>query len=421
MVVSALDPHYGGVEFLRGTVLLISLLLSASPLLAQGGKGVFRDSTDGRFDLSEWLLHRKGFLLVPIVITEPAVGYGGGLSVVFFSQSLAEGKERSGRLAPPTIFGGGGFYTSGGSYGAAAGFFHPFGRDRFRYAGGVGAASLDLKFYGFDPHGPLAQDPLEYTIEGLFVLQRLQGRIAGTDWFAGAEYVFLGTKTSFDGSVPEGIRTEELDVNVGGLGANLEYDTRDNLLDARRGLDLTASATWYGQTFGGDDEFGKLKVQGLLYGQPTARWGFGLRADTRYAWSEPPFFEKPYLSMRGLPALKYSNNLALLGEGELRFSLDPRWTLLGFGGLGWVADGWDDLGNSPTVEQEEQVSATLSPGSWACARGWTSPSDRTATSRSISRLAPRGDNVARGNQVHHYLYQSTLVPVSSLRHDTSEC
>ncbi len=334
---------------MAGLLVFASLVTGAGRLSAQGGRGPFRDSTDGRLDLSEWLLHRKGILLVPIVVTEPAVGYGGGASVLFFSQSLAEGRERSGRLAPPTIAGGGGFYTSGGSYGGAAGVFHPFGQDRFRYSGGVGAASLDLKFYGFDPNGPLAQDPLEYDIDALFFLQRFQGRIAGTDWFVGAEYVFLGTKTSFEGGLPPEIPTDELDVNVGGLGANIEYDSRDNLLDARRGLDITAAATWYGQTFGGDDEFGKLKLQGLLYGQPTDRWGFGIRADTRYAWSDPPFFEKPYLSMRGLPALKYANNLAVLGEGEIRFSIDQRWTLLGFGGLGWVADQWESLSDSPTV------------------------------------------------------------------------
>ena len=122
--------------------LLVFASLGAGRLSAQGNRGCFPDSTDGRLDLSEWRLHRKGLLLVPIVVTEPAVSHGGGASALFFSQSLAEGRERSGRLTPPTIAGGGGLYTSGGSYGGAAGVFHPFGQDRFRYSGGVGAASL---------------------------------------------------------------------------------------------------------------------------------------------------------------------------------------------------------------------------------------------------------------------------------------
>jgi hypothetical protein len=63
---------------------LVSPVAGVSPVWARAGRGAFRDSTDGRFDLSEWLLRRKGFLLVPIIVTEPAVGYGGGASVVFF-------------------------------------------------------------------------------------------------------------------------------------------------------------------------------------------------------------------------------------------------------------------------------------------------------------------------------------------------
>ncbi len=59
-------------------VLVVWLILvspAAGAGLGAGGRGAFRDSTDGRFDLSEWLLRRKKFLLVPIIVTEPAVGY----------------------------------------------------------------------------------------------------------------------------------------------------------------------------------------------------------------------------------------------------------------------------------------------------------------------------------------------------------
>jgi hypothetical protein len=37
-------------------------------------------SEDGQLDISNWLIERKGFLPVPIVITEPAVGLGGGVA-----------------------------------------------------------------------------------------------------------------------------------------------------------------------------------------------------------------------------------------------------------------------------------------------------------------------------------------------------
>jgi hypothetical protein len=309
----------------------------------------FRDPEDGRMDLSDWLLNQKGFLPVPIIITEPALGYGGGLVVAFFSQSLAERKSATGTFAPPTIAGGAAFYTSGGSLGGAAFLFLPFRHDHFRYVGALGALSLALDFFGFNPDGPLGDNPIAYTIDPRFTFHRLQGRIGETDLFAGLQFTYMGAKTTFDADLPPEIDAGELDVNVGGFGAGLEFDSRDNLLDARRGMDVSAFSTWYGPAFGGDESFTLYDIQGLFYGQPSAKWGYGLRVDAGLSSGDPPFFMKPWLSMRGLPATKYLNNVTLLGEAELRYSIDPRWTVLAFGGAGRVADHWSELSDASGV------------------------------------------------------------------------
>ena len=44
----------------------------------------FIDPQDNKFDASHWLLEKKGFLPVPIIVTEPAVGYGAGAALLFF-------------------------------------------------------------------------------------------------------------------------------------------------------------------------------------------------------------------------------------------------------------------------------------------------------------------------------------------------
>jgi hypothetical protein len=44
----------------------------------------FRDSTDNAYDISDWLLKKQGFLLMPVLITEPAVGYGAAAAAVIF-------------------------------------------------------------------------------------------------------------------------------------------------------------------------------------------------------------------------------------------------------------------------------------------------------------------------------------------------
>jgi len=42
-----------------------------------------RDPEDGTFDMSAYLSTATGFLPVPYIITEPALGYGGGLVITF--------------------------------------------------------------------------------------------------------------------------------------------------------------------------------------------------------------------------------------------------------------------------------------------------------------------------------------------------
>ena len=54
------------------------------------------DPVDNKIDASKFLAEKKGFLPVPIIITEPAVGYGLGLAAVFFHDPLA-GKTEPGK------------------------------------------------------------------------------------------------------------------------------------------------------------------------------------------------------------------------------------------------------------------------------------------------------------------------------------
>ncbi|WP_416000063.1 hypothetical protein [Citrobacter portucalensis] len=63
------------------------------------------DHEDGMVDMSRYLQENPyGFLPIPLVITEPAVGYGGGLFL------HGKGRQVDGQFIPPAMsaFGGGG-------------------------------------------------------------------------------------------------------------------------------------------------------------------------------------------------------------------------------------------------------------------------------------------------------------------------
>ena len=50
-------------------------------------KSLTKDSTDGAFDVSDYIIQANGFVPVPIIITEPALGgFGGGIVPVFIKK-----------------------------------------------------------------------------------------------------------------------------------------------------------------------------------------------------------------------------------------------------------------------------------------------------------------------------------------------
>jgi hypothetical protein len=75
------------------------------------------DPEDGMLDVSEVLSTTKGFMPVPLLITEPALGVGGGLILLFLHDSIDNRAELMAeknpdgtrkRVPPPSISGVGG-------------------------------------------------------------------------------------------------------------------------------------------------------------------------------------------------------------------------------------------------------------------------------------------------------------------------
>ena len=86
----------------------------------------FLDPKDGKFDVSNWLIEREGVLPVPIITSDPAIGYGGGAALLFFHESKEDkeaklaAKEDDVLTLPPSVSFGAGFYTENGSWAGAA-------------------------------------------------------------------------------------------------------------------------------------------------------------------------------------------------------------------------------------------------------------------------------------------------------------
>lgn len=308
-------------------------LVCAEPARADLIDG-FLDPTDGQVDASDYLLNKRGVLLNPIIVTEPAIGFGGGATAMYFHKNAEdEEKAKNGEVLgmPPSISFGMGLGTENGTWAAAGGHFGSWRKDRIRYLGGIGYASMNLDFYAGD-------QALAYSLKGVFLVQELDFRLFGTPLFLGARYSYAHFDSVFGAGsmLPPALPSDQVD-NLGGFGINLLWDTRDNLLDPVDGEYVQVLPTFYGPWMGGDDWFQVVDIKGRSFHQPHERVGLNLRVDAALSFGDTPYYALPSVSLRGVSATRYQGRYAGAAEVEGRWRVWKRWSLIGFFGVGWRA------------------------------------------------------------------------------------
>lgn len=313
----------------------------------------FFDPNDGYLDVSNFLSTKAGFLPVPIIITEPSVGYGGGLALAFFhgqftGTSVADDKGGT-RRVPPSVSAVAVAGTENGTWFAGGGHKGIWQQDNIRYLGAGGYGSINMDYYGIN--GRLANRPVKFNTEAFFLLQELQFRLWESPFFAGAGYTFLDTKNVFNTSslIPiPGLPDINFDIRSAGLSLMLNYDSRDNIFTPSAGIDAEIKIGLYGDAWGGDGDFNKYSAYVKYYRRLGKKWVLGLRGDAKAVDGDAPFFEYPFIDMRGIKMMRYQGKQTLLGEAEVRWSFRPRWALVGFGGAG-KAYGSDSANDSDTI------------------------------------------------------------------------
>jgi hypothetical protein len=325
---------------IRHAIALALLLLTSVPLClgnraAAGVMDGFMDPTDGQFDASNWLLTKRGFLLNPMIITEPALGYGAGATALFFHKSKTDRErdknadEHEALGLPPSISFAVGAGTETKSWFTGGGHFGSFLEDRVRYLGGAGYMALNIDFYFEDK-------ALPYSLDGVFVLQDLQVRILRSNFFLGVRYTYAHFESVFDfpSGVPGFIPTD-ITTDMSGLGPVFRYDSRDNIFNSNNGIELGIIPLIFAEALGSDEDYQILSTEARIYRTLFEKIVLAVRADSGLSFGDTPFYALPAISTRGVSRTRYQNEFAVSSEIQGRWEVWKRWSLLGFVGLGW--------------------------------------------------------------------------------------
>lgn len=303
------------------------------------------DKSDGGLDASDFLLRNRGALPVPVIITEPAVGYGGGLMLLYFSEADAHegGEAMEGRKPPPNITGVGGLATENGTRGGALFHFHNWSGDRYRYLGAIAQGRANLEYYGAFDSGR------NYQVRGTFLVQQVLARLGDSRWYAGPRYSYFRSSTRFTGTAASELSLEQQAGHIGKAGAVLEYDTRDNIFYPNRGSYAEFTAELARNWLGSDQPFESYRARGYNWLPLKERWTLGLRADGQFTRGTVPFYAQPYVDLRGVARGRYQDRDAVVLETELRWNVTPRWSVLAFTGVGKAYGNWRSFSEAQNV------------------------------------------------------------------------
>ncbi|MET0917448.1 MAG: glyceraldehyde-3-phosphate dehydrogenase, partial [Burkholderiales bacterium] len=113
-----------------------------------------------------------------------------------------------------------------------------------------------------------------------------------------------------------------------------EYDSLDNVFTPTRGVYAESSYMASRKGLGATDDFERFEQ--VLIGWWPVRDDVTLGARGNYAWSSSgtPFFMRPFIQLRGVPAMRYQGDQMGLAEVEARWQFYGRWSVVAFGGGG---------------------------------------------------------------------------------------
>jgi hypothetical protein len=318
---------------LRITILFLILFFSFS-IVALGQKNIsFKDSLDHKIDLSDWVISSKGFIPIPYLITEPALGgIGGALVPVFIKPNTPYLDTINGKLvksrAKPNLLAVGAGYTANGTWfvgGGTAGTIKKW-RANYRLFGGY--ADVNMNFYHTLQNG--TEGSFEFNIKTVPIYGQFTKQIGLSAWSLGLDYLFLNTTLA--NSNPLFNTPKELNSIVSKLGLVFDYDKRDNVFTPDKGIRWKTSLAGSDEIIGSDYGFTTLSSSAFWYVPISKQLIAGFRAEYQQIWGSPPFYMKPFIVMRGIPIMRYQGDITALAETEWRWDFTNRHSLVTFGG-----------------------------------------------------------------------------------------
>ncbi|MEO8486042.1 MAG: hypothetical protein ABI585_06845 [Betaproteobacteria bacterium] len=220
------------------------------------------DPADGQLDVGPLLQKARGFLPIPVIVTEPAVGFGGGLVALFVRPRQAAGEEG---FARPDLSAVGAVFTENGTRVALAADSRLWIEGRLKTTAAALGGYLNLDLYGLGTTNGEQNEAVQYTLAMTGAFAQLDWQVAErSPWWVGLRLIYaqIEPRLRQDPLFP-GLQ-DRVRNTLAGPGVQLIYDSRDNVFTPTRGLYSETSVIAFDEAFGGSVDF--QRYEQLLMG-----------------------------------------------------------------------------------------------------------------------------------------------------------
>ena len=303
---------------------------------------------------------RGNFLVLPIFITEPAIGEGLGVGLIYFHKkkdpntpqiSTASSISQTNRQQnpPPTATGVFGAYTNNDTKAVGVGHAGTYFQDKVRTVGVLATAEINSTMF-------LLDIPFRFALDGDLAYANFKHRMGKSNFFLGMSLTYLDglidfkQRTDSTGPDPSSFGLLDFEFTNIGIGASAIYDSRDDTMMPGDGALVDFTISTFDEAIGGDFNYILFDFKALSFHELHERFVLGFRLDVATVDGDPPFFAKPFVSIRGIPALRYQGDTAGVFEVEGRFNISPRWAAVAFGGAGFAHSGDPDFSTSQDIK-----------------------------------------------------------------------
>lgn len=287
---------------------------------------------------------RGSFVAAPLPVSSPAIGSGIVPVLAYIFPISVED-----HVSPPSVVGVAGLITNNGTRGFAVGADLYFKENTYQVRAGYARGNLNYNLYGLgsgDNSGG-RKLPLKQTGEAFLgeALRRVGWKFfLGPRFFGGDSLIRLNTSSVGNIAIPPDLG---LHTNLRAIGVRLKRDTTSNRFYPTNGTFVDVTSDFFSQALGSKYSFQSYKATFNKYASLTRKQVLAYNAFACGTGGSPPFYGNCIYGtnnqLRGYVAGRYLDRYMVETQLEYRLTLPKRFGVVGFGGIGEVIPGGNQM------------------------------------------------------------------------------